>query len=68
MLNALRLNNGFPVNLFQERTGLLLNSIEQQLSLAEKKSLLQRDHLRIAPSALGRLFLNDLQQLFLKDA
>ena len=68
MLNALRLNHGFPVNLFQERTGLLLNSIESQLSLAEKKSLLERDHLRIAPSRLGRLFLNDLQQLFLKDA
>jgi oxygen-independent coproporphyrinogen-3 oxidase len=29
MLNALRLNQGFPVNLFQDRTGLLLNSIEK---------------------------------------
>jgi hypothetical protein len=38
MLNALRLNQGFPVNLFQDRTGLLLNSIEKELQLAEKRT------------------------------
>lgn len=66
MLNALRLNEGFAVNLFYERTGLLLNNIEKELSLAEQKGLLYRDHQRIQPTELGKRFLNDLQQLFLK--
>lgn len=65
MLNALRLNQGFDASLFFDRTGLLLNSIESKLLMAEKKGLLYRDHLRIAPSDLGRRFLNDLQQIFL---
>lgn len=67
MLNALRLNQGFPVNLFQDRTGLLLNSIEKELQLAEKKGLIQRDHQTISPTPTGRLFLNDLQEIFLRD-
>ncbi len=65
MLNALRLNDGFESKLFYERTGLLLNSIENVLNQAEKKSLLEIDHLRIKPSPLGQRFLNDLQQMFL---
>ena len=68
MLNTLRLNHGFPVNLFQERTGLLLNDMEASLQLAERKGLMQRDHSRIVPTPLGKLFLNDLQQIFLKYA
>lgn len=68
MLNALRLNQGFPVNLFQDRTGLLLNSIEKELQLAEKKGLIQRDHQTISPTPAGSLFLNDLQEIFLRDA
>lgn len=67
MLNALRLNQGFPVNLFQDRTGLLLNSIEKELQLAEKKGLIQRDHQTISPTPTGSLFLNDLQEIFLRD-
>ena len=66
MLNALRLNDGFAANLFYERTGLLLNSIEKELSLAEQKGLIYRDHQLIKPTELGKRFLNDLQQLFLK--
>jgi oxygen-independent coproporphyrinogen-3 oxidase len=65
MLNAMRLNDGFDVNLFYERTGLLLNTLEKPLNEAEKKGLIARDHQRIRPTALGRLFLNDLQSLFL---
>ncbi|HEY0847409.1 MAG TPA: oxygen-independent coproporphyrinogen III oxidase-like protein, partial [Noviherbaspirillum sp.] len=65
MLNALRLSDGFPANLFMERTGLTLNAIEKQLDAAEKKGLLYRDHLVIRPTELGRRFLNDLQQMFL---
>ena len=65
MLNALRLNNGFEVHLFAERTGLTLNTIEKALDAAELKGLLYRDHRIIKPTELGRRFLNDLQQMFL---
>jgi oxygen-independent coproporphyrinogen-3 oxidase len=65
MLNALRLTEGFDVKLFGERTGLPLSAIEEPLSKAEKTGLLERDWQRIRPSARGRLFLNELLQLFL---
>ena len=65
MLNTLRLTDGFPVNLFAERTGLNLNVIETSLLSAEKRGLIYRDHLVIRPTELGRRFLNDLQQEFL---
>lgn len=67
MLNTLRLNNGFEVNLFAERTGLSLNAIEKPLHQAEEKGLIFRDHKIIRPTELGQRFLNDLQQLFLQD-
>jgi putative oxygen-independent coproporphyrinogen III oxidase len=67
MLNALRLNGGFEVNLFAERTGMSLNVIEKSLNNAEAKGLLYRDHKLIKPTALGERFLNDLQQMFLLD-
>lgn len=66
MLNTLRLTEGFPVNLFAERTGLNLTVIEPSLRNAEKKGLIYRDHLVIRATELGRRFLNDLQQEFLK--
>jgi putative oxygen-independent coproporphyrinogen III oxidase len=65
MLNALRLNQGFPVNLFHERTGMLLNELEKPLLMAEQMGLIERDHQMIRPTLLGRRFLNDLQSLFL---
>ncbi len=65
MLNALRLQDGFAPNLFAERTGLALNTIEKQLNAAEAKGLLYRDHMIIRPTELGQRFLNDLQQIFL---
>ena len=67
MLNALRLNQGFEVNLFKDRTGLLLSSLEKPLLIAENKGLIERDHKIIRPTSLGRRFLNDLQQLFLEN-
>jgi len=67
MLNTLRLVDGFPPNLFAERTGMSMNRIEQQLNLAEHKGMLYRDHAVIRPTPLGRRFLNDLQEIFLSD-
>ncbi|WP_105532791.1 radical SAM family heme chaperone HemW [Solimicrobium silvestre] len=67
MLNTLRLTDGFPVNLFAERTGLSLTTIEHSLHNAEKKGLIYRDHQQIRATELGMRFLNDLQQMFLKN-
>jgi oxygen-independent coproporphyrinogen-3 oxidase len=65
MLNALRLVQGVPSNLFEERTGLPAAAVARRLSTAREKGLLEDDPLRIRPTRQGRLFLNDLLQLFL---
>lgn len=67
MLNALRLTKGFQVNLFAERTGVSLTTIEHALQSAEQKGLLYRDHQHIRATELGMRFLNDLQQMFLQE-
>jgi putative oxygen-independent coproporphyrinogen III oxidase len=66
MMNALRLNEGFAVELFAERTSLPLLLINRELEQAERRGLLQRDLQRIAPTELGRRFLNDLLEIFIK--
>ena len=65
MMNALRLNQGFPARLFEERAGLPLTTVLRELDEAERRGLITRDHARIAPTPLGQRFLNDLLQLFL---
>jgi oxygen-independent coproporphyrinogen-3 oxidase len=65
MLNALRLVDGFPTALFNERTGLALVAIERELARAEDRGLLERDHEWIRPTPQGRRFLNDLLETFL---
>jgi putative oxygen-independent coproporphyrinogen III oxidase len=67
MLNALRLVGGFPVGLFEQRTGLPLGLIEKNLLQAEQCGLLERDWKRIRPTARGQRFLNELLGLFLAD-
>ncbi len=67
MMNALRLNGGFPLVLFEERAGVPLTSVLKQLDIAESKALITRDHQRVEPTQLGRRFLNDLLQIFLRD-
>jgi oxygen-independent coproporphyrinogen-3 oxidase len=65
MMNALRLRDGVPLALFDERTGLALAAVLKPLEEAERRGLIARDHEHLAPTALGRRFLNDLLQLFL---
>ena len=65
MLNVLRLNEGFDENLFAERTSLPLLIMRRELAQAEQRGLLVREGQRIAPTELGRRFLNDLVQIFL---
>jgi len=65
MMNALRLNAGFDLELFGARTGLDLTRILPLLDSAEARGLIIRDHQRVVPTPLGRRFLNDLMQMFL---
>ena len=65
MMNALRLRDGVPASLFQERTGLPIHAITRELDAAEQRGLLERNHATIKPTPSGRRFLNDLLQLFL---
>ena len=42
-----------------------LRLVQQGLAAAEQRGLIERDHLHLRPTPLGRRFLNDLQALFL---
>ncbi len=65
MLNALRLNNGFDSTLFQQHTGLAINSIKAQLTTAEQQQLIDWSATAIKPSEKGRRFLNELLMIFM---
>ncbi len=68
MLNALRLNAGFGLDLFEKRTGLPRSAIADELAKAQARGWLDIDatgHVR--PTELGRLFTNDVIGLFLHD-
>lgn len=65
MLNALRLVEGVPAEMFARRTGLSGSVILRKLDAAKDKGLIEDDALRIRPTRRGRLFLSDLLQLFL---
>ena len=56
-----------PGTLFAERTGYPLTLVRRGLEAAEARGLIERDPSMLRPTALGRRFLNDLQQLFLAD-
>jgi putative oxygen-independent coproporphyrinogen III oxidase len=65
MLNALRLNEGFTVRDYRQRTGLGLDSVEVKLEAGERRGLLVNRADGWRPTELGRRFLNDLQLSFL---
>jgi len=67
MMNALRLNQGFAAALFEERAGVPLTAVLRELEEAERRGLIERNHTHIAPTSLGRRFLNDLLQIFLRE-
>jgi oxygen-independent coproporphyrinogen-3 oxidase len=65
MINALRLAAGFPIHLFQARTGLPPSRIAPHLAEARDRGLIEViDGRVIVPTALGRTFLDDLLSLF----
>ena len=65
MLNALRLNEGFGPGLFEQRTGLPIESVQSRLGAARQAGLLEPWEAGWRPTTLGRRFLNDLQAAFL---
>ena len=67
MLNATRLQGGFTLQDFADRTGLPFTAIEKALVEAERKGLIERDFTHVKPTVRGFDFLNDLQALFLPE-
>jgi oxygen-independent coproporphyrinogen-3 oxidase len=65
MLNALRLVDGFALDLFTQRTGSPVTMITGELDRAQNEGLVERDHAHVRPTARGRRFLNELMQRFL---
>ena len=65
MLNALRLNAGFPESLFEERTGLSAGVLLTATESARRRGLIERAASGTwLPTELGGRFLNDLQSEF----
>lgn len=60
LMNALRLIEGVPTDLFSERTGLPLTALEPELSRAQSRGLLVANPNRLQATELGLRFLNDL--------
>ena len=65
MLNAMRLTDGVPARLFQERTGHSLAAIARPLQEATRLGLIDPDPTLLRPTERGQRYLNDLLQLFL---
>jgi putative oxygen-independent coproporphyrinogen III oxidase len=66
MLNALRLVDGFNISLFEERTGLARDTLEELAADAFSRGLLEQSAEGTwRPTALGMRFLDDLQADFL---
>lgn len=65
LMNALRLQQGFDLNLFEQRTGYALDTISAGIKVAIDKGLLIQDDNQIKTSAKGSLFLNEILELFM---
>jgi coproporphyrinogen III oxidase-like Fe-S oxidoreductase len=65
MLNALRLNDGVPLSMFEARTGLPRTAIAGKLAIARERGWLEPDDDWLRPTELGRRFTNDVIGLFL---
>ena len=66
MMNHLRLIDGFTIQNFEEKTGLSISVINNELKTAIDKKLIILNHEMIKPTLLGQRFLNDLLSIFLK--
>jgi len=67
VMNALRLNDGFPISLFEQTTGLSILDMDDKLSRAEQRGFIQRKSGNIHTTEHGSRFLNDLLQIFMEE-
>ena len=67
MMNALRLNNGFNTELFQQHVGVPISIIEKALNQAVEHDWISWDIKRIKPTQTGRQYLNNLLELFMPE-
>jgi oxygen-independent coproporphyrinogen-3 oxidase len=67
MMNALRLNHGVEAATFPLRTGLDATAIAGRVEDARARGWLLDDPARLAPSELGRRYLNDVVASFLPE-
>lgn len=67
MLNALRLTDGVPTQLWEQRTGLPLSTIAPVIDELQKEGLLADSNQRIVATELGQRFLSDVQERFLSN-
>lgn len=65
MLNALRLQDGFPLPLFTLRTGLPIKVIEPQLENMISKGWAEQNQDNLQLTQTGKTYLNEVLQLFL---
>lgn len=67
MMNALRLVDGFEIEVFNRHTGCQINLIDSALNVAEKNNWITRDIKKIQPTETGKRYLNNLMTLFVAD-
>jgi putative oxygen-independent coproporphyrinogen III oxidase len=65
MMNALRLNDGVCSDLYSERTGLELNSLEPVLTSLRERKLMVEGNEFLACTEQGHIFLNSVLEEFL---
>jgi putative oxygen-independent coproporphyrinogen III oxidase len=67
MLNQLRIFEEFDLKDYENRTGLPISGITDILYAAQAKDMLKLRNTKVALTALGKRFLNDLMQMFLME-
>ncbi|WP_296279478.1 radical SAM family heme chaperone HemW [uncultured Acinetobacter sp.] len=65
MMNALRLNEGVHADIYQQRTGLQLNTLDHPLNSLRSRHLMVDDQNRLACTEQGHVFLNSVLEEFL---
>lgn len=65
LMNALRLDEGFALDLFEARTGLSPDIIKDRLAALAQRDLLHMEKGRVQTSATGKRYLNELLMEFM---